>query len=153
VAVTKMSIFNNNSGNKAEVSTLSCTKRFKTTYPVLLVEDKHPNILVASYFLENWDLEFQVATDGLEAVEKAKAIRFSLILMDIQMEPMDGLQAAQAIREHEDCLGVDRVPIIGVSAHTMIETRTTCLAAGMDDYLPKPFNGVEFRKALERHLA
>jgi CheY-like chemotaxis protein len=78
-----------------------------------------------------------VAADGREAVERAAAGRYDVILMDVQMPELDGFQATAAIRAHSS--GV-RVPIIALTAHAMAGDRERCLEAGMNGYLAKPLD-------------
>jgi CheY-like chemotaxis protein len=78
-----------------------------------------------------------MANDGHEAVQLAGSERFDLILMDVQMPRLDGLQATAAIRALP---GIPRVPIVALTAHAMPGDRERCVAAGMDDYLAKPLD-------------
>jgi len=102
---------------------------------ILLAEDDEINRLVVQSLLEGVGLGVDVAVDGTEAVERARAIRYDLILMDIQMPRMDGLQAARNIRELP---GYATTPILALTANAFQEDRTACLEAGMSDHLPKP---------------
>lgn len=115
---------------------------------VLLVEDYAANVLVASTYLEMFGYECDVASNGVEAVEKAKSGDYLAILMDIEMEGMNGLDATRAIREHESASGLKRVHIVGMTAHAGTSHRDRCLEAGMDDYLSKPFNPDDFEDKL-----
>ncbi|MSO19603.1 MAG: response regulator [Acidobacteria bacterium] len=109
--------------------------------PILLVEDNPVNQTVALRMLEKKGHRVTVAANGLEALaelEKKDFAAFDLILMDVQMPEMDGLQATELIREKQGRLGL-RTPIIGLTAHALLKDRERCLAAGMDGYLAKPF--------------
>ena len=108
---------------------------------VLLVEDSAINQEVAQAMLENFGCEVQVAQNGREAVAAVRGGRFDLILMDCQMQEMDGFEATRAIREREAASAATaaRIPIIALTANAMGSDRARCLAAGMDDYLAKPF--------------
>ncbi len=106
---------------------------------VLLVEDYAPNVMVAQSYLEDSGYRVIVATNGLEAVEMSKSGHPIAILMDVQMHPMNGFDATKRIRELETSEGNKRVPIIGMTAHAMAGDMERCIAAGMDDYLSKPF--------------
>ena len=113
----------------------------KTPAPVgqriLVVEDNPVNQMLALRLLEKQGHAVTIAGTGLEAVARAAAGGFDVILMDVQMPGMDGLQATVAIREAEAGSGV-HVPILAMTAHAMSGDRDRCLAAGMDGYLSKP---------------
>lgn len=115
---------------------------------VLLVEDYAPNVMVATTFLEHFGFDVDVASNGVEAVEKIKNGDYALALMDVQMHGMNGLEATRIIREYERQHHKPRLPIIGMTAHALTGDRERCLAVGMDDYLPKPFNPDEFKRKL-----
>jgi CheY-like chemotaxis protein len=103
--------------------------------------------------LENLSLTVIVATNGREAVEKAAAETFNVILMDCQMPRMDGYEASRRIRrlEQERNDG-SHVPIIALTANAMQGDREKCLDAGMDDYIPKPIKKQMVLEMLQRHL-
>ncbi len=115
---------------------------------VLLVEDYEPNIMVAGVYLEQFGFGYEVANDGIEALAKAKQQKYHAILMDIQMKGMDGYNATMEIRKSEKESGRPRVRIIGMTAHALPGDREKCLAAGMDDYIAKPFSPEELRMKL-----
>jgi CheY-like chemotaxis protein len=98
---------------------------------------------LAIAMLEDFGCEVAVARNGREAVAAAERGQFDLVLMDCQMPEMDGFQATRALREAEAARagagGTVRVPIIALTANAMEGDRERCLAAGMDDYLAKPF--------------
>jgi CheY-like chemotaxis protein len=92
-----------------------------------------------------------VVSDGKSAVEALRGRPYDLVLMDCQMPEMDGFEAAAEIRRRET--GSDRrVPIIALTANAIEGDREQCLAAGMDDYLPKPFTAEQMRAALAAWL-
>jgi CheY-like chemotaxis protein len=102
--------------------------------------------------LEKMGYEVLVARDGMEAIELYRAARVDLILMDIQMPIMDGLEATQKIRQIESERGQDssnKLAIIAVTAHVSDEHRELCLAAGMDGYLPKPVDFSALRELMD----
>ncbi len=116
---------------------------------VLLVEDHHPNILVATTYLEQFGYRYDVAENGLQALEKFTINPpYHAILMDVQMHGMDGIQATREIRAYEGKNRRKPVRIIGMTAHAMSGDREKCLDAGMDDYLAKPFNPDDLYKKL-----
>jgi signal transduction histidine kinase len=116
------------------------------TLNVLLAEDTPTNQMLVVHVLEKRGHRVQVAGDGRAAVKQAAKGAFDVILMDLQMPEMDGLQATAAIRALP---GMARVPIIALTAHAMVGDRERCLAAGMDGYLPKPLNLRELIEVVE----
>jgi CheY-like chemotaxis protein len=93
-----------------------------------------------------------LASDGRQALAQSAAQTFDLILMDVQMPGLSGLEAAAAIREREQATGT-RVPIVALTAHAMTGDRERCLAAGMDGYVSKPLRPDELFAALEAVLS
>lgn len=114
---------------------------------VLVVDDNPINRKVASALLRKIGCEVDVADDGHAAADMCRHTRYSVVLMDCQMPLMDGYAAANMIRSRET--PAFRARIIGVSASTEPETRTRCLAAGMDGYLPKPLTAPTLRRLIE----
>ncbi len=112
---------------------------------VLLVEDNAINQKVAVTLLERWGHRVTVAHDGRLAVEAVAARCFDVILMDLLMPEMDGLEATRRIRMRGDA-----TPIIAMTANATEEDRSRCLAAGMDGYLAKPIVAAALRAALAR---
>jgi CheY-like chemotaxis protein len=104
---------------------------------VLLAEDEPVNQEIACMLLEDVDLKADVANDGLEAVDQARKTRYDVILMDMQMPHLDGLQATQKIRQLP---GYETTPIIAMTANAFSEDKERCLAAGMNDFISKPVN-------------
>jgi CheY-like chemotaxis protein len=94
---------------------------------------------------------FRLVGNGQEAVEAFRTGRPGMILMDLSMPVMNGLQASRAIREMESGTG-RRVPIVAVTAHVLEGDREECLAAGMDDYLTKPISIEKLEEKLDRWL-
>lgn len=118
---------------------------------VLLVEDHEPNILVAKTFVEEFGFECDVAIDGMQAVAMVQKKAYDAVLMDVQMRGMDGFEATKAIRNWELQGERSRLPVIGLTAHAFRGDRERCLAAGMDDYLGKPFRPAELERKLLHH--
>ncbi len=120
-------------------------------FRILLAEDNVVNQKVATRILEKGGYRCDVAANGLEALAAVERIQYHVILMDCQMPEMDGYEASRAIRDRERETGA-HVPIIAITANAMQEDREKCLAAGMDDYLPKPINAQAVYAILERYL-
>jgi CheY-like chemotaxis protein len=93
-----------------------------------------------------------VAENGHQALAAIRRGAPEVILMDCQMPEMDGFTATAEIRRRESRVGSERIPIIALTAHAMVEDRERCLTAGMDDYLCKPFTPYELRDVLLRWL-
>ncbi len=135
---------------------------------ILLVEDNEINRQLAGFILERDDHRVTMAENGLEALEQLVRQDFNVVLMDIQMPKMDGYTATRIIRTFENGLKAEdelpaelaaelahrlrgrHLPIIAMTAHAMSGDREKCLAAGMDDYLTKPFKPEEFHSLLGR---
>ncbi|HZR80630.1 MAG TPA: response regulator [Candidatus Binatia bacterium] len=103
---------------------------------VLLVEDNPVNRIVAMRMLAKLGCEAESAETGVDALEAIERRRYDVVLMDVQMPVMDGLEATAAIRRRPD--DVRDVPIVAMTAHALEGDRERCLAAGMDDYVAKP---------------
>lgn len=106
---------------------------------VLLVDDDHVNQAVGQAMLVSLGCAVDVASNGYEAVTMTGQTRYDVILMDCQMPEMDGFEATAAIRAREAIGSHARTPIVAVTANAMQGDRERCIAAGMDDYLGKPF--------------
>ena len=115
---------------------------------VLLAEDNPVNRLVAIRLLEKRGHSVAVAGNGREALDATEQRIFDVVLMDLEMPEMSGLEATAAIRRREQGTGT-HLPIIAMTAHAMIGDRERCLAAGMDAYVSKPVRADELYAALE----
>ena len=104
---------------------------------ILLVEDNPTNQLVAGDMLKKMGLVVELANNGVEAVSKASIKRYDAILMDLQMPELDGFSATRQIRSQPEG---KEVPIIAMTAAAMASDRKNCLAAGMNDFIPKPID-------------
>jgi CheY-like chemotaxis protein len=113
---------------------------------VLLAEDNLVNAFVASRRLEDWQCAVTIAENGADALKALESESFDVVLMDISMPVMDGLQATKEIRQREESSGL-HIPIIAITAYALKGDRERCLAAGMDDYMAKPIN---FSELLEK---
>jgi len=121
---------------------------------VLLAEDNPVNVEVASAMLEGLGLDVSRAGNGAEALHSVQAGDYDLVLMDCQMPVMDGFAATTEIRRHERARGRARqLPIIAITANALQGDRESCLAAGMDDYLSKPFTQQALGQTLSRWIS
>jgi CheY-like chemotaxis protein/HPt (histidine-containing phosphotransfer) domain-containing protein len=116
---------------------------------VLLVEDNATNRRVAELFLERAGCEVVLAADGGEALKALRARRVDLVLMDVQMPVMDGLEATRRIRGEIE--GGTRIPIVGLTANALKEQVEDCRRAGMDDVIAKPLERERLEAMLERY--
>ncbi len=119
---------------------------------VLLVEDNEVNRRVAVTLLRKFGLEVESATNGREALDCIERATHQLVLMDMHMPEMDGLEATRAIRQREQESGRRRLPIVAMTANVMPEAREVCYAAGMDGFLAKPFVREQLIEELKRWL-
>jgi CheY-like chemotaxis protein len=116
----------------------SAEEKLKANYAgsrILLVEDEPVNQEVSRGLLEEAELAVDLAADGLEAVHLAEYVDYDLILMDMQMPRMNGIEATQAIR---GLPGRARTPILAMTANAFEEDRQRCIEAGMNDHIGKP---------------
>jgi two-component system sensor histidine kinase/response regulator len=117
---------------------------------ILVAEDNLVNQRVALRMLEKCGYSVILAATGKEAVLALEAHPFDLVLMDVQMPEMDGLEAAAAIRKQEQG-GMKHIPIIAMTAHAMTGDRERCVAAGMDDYISKPIRVRELLQLIAKY--
>ncbi len=119
------------------------------TLRILLAEDNVVNQRLAVRLLEKWGHKVQVVGNGKEALAMVERASFDVVLMDVQMPEMDGLEATASIRAREHATSL-HLPIIAMTAYAMKGDKERCLAAGMDDYISKPLKIEELRSALVR---
>lgn len=115
---------------------------------ILVAEDNEVNQKVLRFMLAKYGHTFEFANDGLEAIRKLGEGKFDLVLMDCQMPNLDGLEATQKIRANETAHQLERTPIVALTANAMVGDREKCLAAGMDDFLAKPFKIEDIKQKL-----
>jgi CheY-like chemotaxis protein len=106
---------------------------------ILVAEDVELNQYLARHMIESWGFEVDIAVNGKEALVLVQQNSYDLVLMDIQMPEMDGVEATKQIRQLEDTIKAG-IPIVALTANALKGDRERFLAAGMNDYLPKPFN-------------
>ncbi len=119
---------------------------------ILLAEDNRINQMVALHILEKLGLHADAVTSGADAISALETHRYDLVLMDLQMQHMDGFETTRRIRAAERVSSSARIPIIALTAHALQGTREKCLESGMDDYLPKPVSPQSFSEMMEKWL-
>jgi len=108
---------------------------------ILLVEDNLLNQRIVTFSLKRYNYEVTIANHGGEAIERFCEKKFDVILMDIMMPVMDGIEATVKIREIEKRDNIkNRTPIIALTANTMDNDRDKCISFGMDEFMAKPFD-------------
>ena len=141
--------------DESEPGGLSGDQKTDVTLPplrVLLAEDSVVNQKLALALLNKWGLTVSVAQNGVEALGLATTQDFDLVLMDVQMPEMDGLEATRQIRAHE-ADSSRHLPIIAMTAHAMTGDREECLAAGMDSYVSKPVRSWQLKQEIAGFFA
>lgn len=113
---------------------------------ILLVEDNDINRMYAQNILKKWKCRVECAENGYIALEKARGLAYDLILMDVQMPVMDGYEATRILRRNNI-----RTPIIALTANAIKGDNEKCLEAGMNDYLPKPFQPEDLLQVISRY--
>ena len=119
---------------------------------ILLAEDNPVNQRVASRVLEKEGHRVVIANNGREALDALSREEFDLVLMDVQMPEMDGLEATAILRERERETGT-HVAVVAMTAHAMTGDRERCLVVGMDDYISKPIHAQQLLEVVQRHAA
>jgi len=119
---------------------------------ILLAEDNVTNQQVAVGLLKRMGLHADVAADGSEALEALRERRYDLVLMDVNMPEMDGMEVTACIRDPASPVLDHAVPVVAMTAHAMKGDRERCLEAGMDDYLSKPVQPAELARVVEKWL-
>lgn len=119
---------------------LDMIKKSTTSLKILLAEDNPTNAQITIRLLTKLGHVTTIATNGREAVECLAQDQFDLVLMDIEMPEMDGLEATQLIRKGEAGEMNQKIPILGITAHTFAEIYEKCFMAGMNDFILRPIN-------------
>jgi signal transduction histidine kinase/DNA-binding response OmpR family regulator len=120
---------------------------------ILIAEDNAVNQIVFTQILESLPYRFLIVDNGRKAFEAMQSMAPTMILMDVSMPEMNGLEATKAIREHEAATGKKHTPIVGVTAHALKGDRDRCIEAGMDDYLSKPISPDMLAAKIESHMS
>ena len=118
---------------------------------ILLVEDNKVNQMVATRLLASEGHSVTLAQHGGEALEQVAKHEFDLILMDMQMPVIGGIEASERIRHREQEMGLPRCPIIAMTANVFESDRENCIAAGMDDFVGKPIQAAHFKALIARY--
>jgi CheY-like chemotaxis protein/HPt (histidine-containing phosphotransfer) domain-containing protein len=118
---------------------------------ILLAEDTPDGAALTRALLRDTGCEIVIAATGAEAVDRFLESPVDLVLMDLQMPLMDGVEATRAIRRYETEMGRGRTPIVGLTASADLVSRRACLAAGCDAHLVKPIERTALVAAIERH--
>lgn len=118
----------------------------------LIVEDYEGNIVILSYLMEEIGLPFDIAKNGQAAIDKWREKHYDIVLMDVQMPVMDGLTATREIRKIEKENGFNPTPIIGMTAHALVQDKNKCIDAGMTDYLSKPIDSIQLKQKILNHI-
>ncbi|MCU4174109.1 response regulator [Carboxylicivirga sp. N1Y90] len=124
-------------------------EKLEYSLSILLVEDNVLNQKLIYLNLCKYGFKIDIANNGQEALDKLKIGVYDLILMDLMMPVMDGLETTVAIRNNE-LTTKEHMPIVGLTANTYDADREKCLAHGMDEYMAKPFDLQEFFNNLKK---
>ena len=118
--------------------------------PILIAEDNLINQKVIERMVQKLGYRADLVANGREALDAVTRAPYGLIFMDCQMPEMDGFEACREIRSRD--LPTSRIPIIAITANAMKGDRERCLAAGMDDYVSKPFKQDDLRSVIEKWI-
>ena len=119
---------------------------------ILIVEDNKTNQMLLSMILDEYELSYDIANDGIEALKYFVQNRYNIIFMDENMPNMNGIEATNQIRLIEFDEELTSTPIIAVTANALVEDREKFIAAGMDDYISKPYSQEDILKTLRKYL-
>jgi PAS domain S-box-containing protein len=140
------------SGAQASASPLASEGLPRLHARVLLAEDNGVNQVVARNMLKALGCEFDIVPNGAEALQALQNNSYDLVLMDCQMPVMDGYAATRAIREREARKGLNRLPVVALTANALVGDADACLESGMDDHLAKPYTRRQLAAAMVRWL-
>lgn len=117
---------------------------------LLYAEDCESNVMLFELYLKHTSFIMEPAENGLQAVEKFKAGAFDLVIMDLQMPVMDGAEAIRAIRRHEAANGLERTPVIAITAYPSKKNEVQAVEAGCDLFLTKPMRKVQLIELVQQ---
>ncbi len=128
------------------------SEAFARELDVLLVDDNPVNMVLNNRIMKSLapNINLTEATNGLQALEECRKKQFSLIIMDVQMPIMSGIEATQNIRK---LLEYQHIPIIGVTAGNVLGEKEKCLESGMNDFLPKPMRRADLLEVLKKYIS
>jgi CheY-like chemotaxis protein len=128
------------------------TKRPSSAH-ILIAEDEPMIVALLEELLKDQNYTYETANNGLDVITKWRAGEFDLILMDVQMPNMNGLDVTRAIRNEEVSKSKDlHIPIVALTAHASEDDRRRCIEAGMDAYVGKPISQEDFYQAIRNGL-
>ncbi len=123
-----------------------------STKRILLVEDYEPNIKLSGALLKELGYDYDTACSGTEALKKFSASSYALIIMDVQMPGMDGLETTRRLRSSEKERYLPETPVMGMTGNATEDDHLLCLKAGMNDFIFKPFRLKELEEKLKKHI-
>ncbi|MDX1959713.1 MAG: ATP-binding protein [Leptospiraceae bacterium] len=118
---------------------------------VLAVDDNEMNLFIISQLLNKYKIEFGICKSGLETIKELSQNQYDLVLLDLNMPDMDGMEVHDAIRNEKSSVLQKQIPIVLLTADAFEETRTMALEAGMEDFLTKPIDQVKLIKVLKKY--
>jgi CheY-like chemotaxis protein len=141
-----------NKENTKLITRYAITEARRKSVRILLVEDNPVNSMLALRLLQKFGYQAYAVFNGKEALKALEISNYDLILMDVQMPEMDGLEATAAIRNPKSKVMNPNIPIVAMTAHAMKGDRELCLNAGMDDYVSKPIKPDLLFAAIEKQI-
>lgn len=132
------------------MSVMEMNVEVRSRPPILIAEDNLINQKVIERMVQKLGYPVELVANGREVIDALSRLSYALIFMDCQMPEVDGFEACREIRKRE--AGGPRVPIVAITANAMTGDRERCLAAGMDDYVSKPFKQNDLRAVLDRWI-
>lgn len=128
------------------------TNNLKVKLRILLAEDDLVNRMLIKSIISKTNHTLEIVDNGQKALELFNRNKYDLILMDISMPEMDGIEATQLIRKAENSKGMDKTPVIAITAHSFKQNRTAAINAGMDDYISKPIHLAKLLTIIDKHI-